>query len=110
MRNIFLEQGYVIYKNFLSKNFIEEHRSILDNYLDKHTSFREDQNSRIIPGFAGITPELKELNNFHENSSLLDILKIIFDDAKIIHCHFATWSYWMHFRSTSAPAKSFSTI
>jgi hypothetical protein len=84
MRNIFLEQGYIVYKNFLNKDFIEEYRNILDNYLETHNSFHEDTTSKIIPGFAGITPELKELNNLHENAKLLDLLKTIFDNETLV--------------------------
>jgi hypothetical protein len=72
--------GYKIVKNFLTLEQVEYFRNLLDSYLDNNKFFNESGESKILPGFAGITPQLGELNTLHKNQSILSELASIFND------------------------------
>lgn len=80
----FLKQGYTIIPNFLTQEQVLLYRQLLDNYLSNNNSYQESSISKIIPGFAGRTPELNELNNLHQNQDLLNIVKYIFQNQEFI--------------------------
>lgn len=82
--NTIKADGCLVIKNFLSENQVKSYRDILDNFFKTNSFYRESEDSKIIPGFANVTPELKELNILHKDNKILGILKEIFNNQKFI--------------------------
>lgn len=80
----FNEDGYVIIKEFLDKETVAEYRYLLDSYLSQAKCFNESGDSQLLPGFAGKTPELKNLNWLHQDGSLISMLSTVFGDKEFI--------------------------
>lgn len=78
------EYGYLIIKNFFTEEQVDNYRNILDNFFNTNSFYRETEDSKIIPGFAGITPELQEINNLHKSEKILNRLTDIFDKQSFI--------------------------
>lgn len=71
--------GYVLIPNILTISEISHYRKILDKYLSSNPTLQINE-SKIIPGWSGITPELEDLNNLHQDKRLLlEIAKIYKD-------------------------------
>lgn len=75
--------GYTIINNVLTNQEVTQYRNILDSYLQHNISYR-DKSAKILPGFAGRTPELKELNTLHQSDKILSHLNSIFNNQKFI--------------------------
>lgn len=78
--------GYIIIKNIFKKDKIESYRNILNNYFStqKYFSIPKDTVGKILPGFAGKTPLLNELNNLHKSNEIIDPVSKIFQEKKFI--------------------------
>jgi hypothetical protein len=75
----FQDDGYVVIKNVLTKEEVTSFRNRLDKYLENSVSLRRDR-SKLVPGWAGNTPELGEdLNNLHQDKRILTSLENIFN-------------------------------
>lgn len=73
------KQGCLIVKNFLTDDQVNKFRNTLDTFFKNNSFFRESEESKIIPGFAGVTPDLKELNNFHEDKKINELVAEVFN-------------------------------
>lgn len=80
----FQKDGFTIVHNFLSVEQVESYRNMLDSYLQNNKSYKELGDSKIIPGFANNTPELKSLNILHKNPALNAVIKNIFKTDNFI--------------------------
>lgn len=79
----FFTNGFSIISDFLTNEEVLYYRNILDIYLSNN-NYYGDSISRIIPGFAGRTKELEELNLLHEKPSLIKIVSNIFQNKNFI--------------------------
>lgn len=79
--------GYKVVHNFLEDEQVSYFRDLLDHHLDNNKSFNESGQSKILPGFAGVTPELKELNTLHTSQQILSELNSIFNNDFIFLDH-----------------------
>jgi hypothetical protein len=79
--------GYKIVHHFLEDEQVSYFRDLLDHHLDNNKSFNESGQSKILPGFAGVTPELKGLNTLHKSQNILSELNSIFNDDFIFLDH-----------------------
>ena len=66
------EDGYFIVENAISDTQANRFRSLCDHYFE-HCPTSPFIDGFIVPEWAGRTPELEELNNFHENKTMLDL-------------------------------------
>ena len=80
----FEKDGYTIVRDFLRIDQVEDYRNILDSYLQNNKSYNETGNSKILPGFAGVTPELQGLDKLHEDNQLKRILGNVFQTDDFI--------------------------
>lgn len=80
----FEQDGYTIVRDFLRIDQVEDYRNILDSYLQNNKSYNETGNSKILPGFAGVTPELQGLDKLHEDNQLKRILGNVFQTDDFI--------------------------
>jgi hypothetical protein len=80
----FTNDGYTTIKNFLDQDQVEDFRNTIDSYLQHNKSYNETGDSKILPGFAGNTPELKSLNVLHRDHTLMRILGNVFQTDDFI--------------------------
>ena len=80
----FQKNGYTIIHNFLRIDQVEDYRNTLDSYLQNNKSYNETGNSKILPGFAGVTPELQGLNRLHVDHMLKRMLGRVFQTDDFI--------------------------
>lgn len=67
----FKENGYFIVENAITETQANRFRSLCDNYFDNHPT-SPFMDGFTVPAWAGNSPELDELNTFHEDPMLLD--------------------------------------
>ena len=88
MNEEYTKNGFLIVPNILTEQQVEEFRGMLDNFLNDVNTFSEKGSDRCIPGFAGSTPELDELNMLHLSDRVNNVLKKeIFDNNEYIYAN-----------------------
>jgi len=70
--NTFKSDGFVVIPHVLKENEIPLFRQLCDNYIAS-TYFPCD-GGRVVPGWAGVTPELGVLNNLHKDSRVTNVV------------------------------------
>lgn len=73
MKNDLSENGFFTVRGFFTEGEIERYRSLCDNYF-KNYKFYRGHGGDIVPGWAGVTPELEEMNFLHEDSRILNVV------------------------------------
>lgn len=73
-RQIYNKDGLLIIRNFLSLDDVKRFRNILDHYFSNHITLRLGTRGKALSGFAGKTPKLGILDNFHLNNEINRIL------------------------------------
>lgn len=71
--------GYLVIRNILTISEIAEYRKTLDQYLSSNPTLNINE-SKIVPGWSGITPEFGDLNNLHKDQRLLSEITNIYGD------------------------------
>jgi|10_taG_2_1085330.scaffolds.fasta_scaffold00250_20 hypothetical protein len=82
----FQENGFALVKGVLTGKENENFRKIVEEYFADHPSLKFS-GGRCLGGYTNITPELKELNTFHEDKKMLDIAKAILGEGFIFAGH-----------------------
>ena len=75
------DNGYAIIKNVLTDEEIMEYRDLLDSHYSVAKVWKKKKqrySGKYIPGWAGITPELGQLNMLHKDERIMSILTDIF--------------------------------
>jgi hypothetical protein len=80
------KDGFIVIKDFFSEEEASRYRALCDNYFNNHSSFQCD-GGKVVPGWAGNTPEMEELNLLYENSKMTDIVSEILGDAYLFAEH-----------------------
>lgn len=70
----YIKDGLLIIRNFLSLEEVERFRNILDVYFLNNSTLRLGTRGKALSGFAGKTPRLGILDNFHLNNEINRIL------------------------------------
>ncbi|MAF25928.1 hypothetical protein CL634_10185 [bacterium] len=86
------KDGYFIVKDFITEQEVKRFRELSDNYFKNYPTllldhFHGGRGGRAVPGWAGITPELEELNMFHEDSRMLAIAEELFGEGFVFAEH-----------------------
>jgi hypothetical protein len=68
----FEERGFFVVEDFFTRQEVEGYRELCDNYFSNYPSYHRE-GGRMVPGWAGKTPELEELNTLHEEPRVLDV-------------------------------------
>lgn len=88
MNKVYAKYGILVVPDILTNEQVSHYRVSLDSYLNFNASYKECNNSKILPGFAGNTPELGTLNSLHLNKDINSYLKNdIFGNNKFIYAN-----------------------
>lgn len=80
----FEKDGYFVVENAITEEQAVKFRALCDNYFDNYpTSPFID--GFTVPGWAGITPAMGELNHFHEQKEIVDIAKLALGSEDIVY-------------------------
>ena len=88
MNDNYKKNGVWIVRDVLTDDEVQSYRDILDEYLDNNPSYCQSEDSKILPGFADITPDIGPVNTLHLDDRVLNNLREhIFDDEFIFADH-----------------------
>ncbi len=88
MNSAYEQYGILVVPDILTLDQVIAFRTTLDIYLNDFNSYKECNISRIIPDFAGNTPQLGALNSLHQNELVNEILKNqIFPNKNFIYAN-----------------------
>jgi len=73
--------GFEVVKNFLNKTEVDLFRDVLDKFLQNEKSFKTN-GARIVPGFAGRTPLLGQLNTLHTTERMKKTIANFFGEEE----------------------------
>jgi hypothetical protein len=82
----FNEFGFFIIEDFFSNEEVSRYRALCDNYFANHPSVAID-GGKVVPGWAGNTPEMEELNNLHEDAAILEVAKSALGESFVFAEH-----------------------
>lgn len=80
------EKGFCVLKGFFTSKAIERYRSLCEKYFKENKSYK-GHGGKIVPGWAGSTPTLEELNHLHENKEIVDVSRKILGNNSIFIEH-----------------------
>lgn len=99
----FKTDGYFVVKDAITPEQATQFRELSDNYFDNYP-VSPFMDGLTVPGWAGATPELEELNSFHEDTSMLEIAgaalgcdDFIYTDHSDLHRNIVTLWHRDHF-------------
>ena len=80
------EKGFFTVKNFFKNEEIDNFRNLCNQYFQNNKYYR-GHGGCIVPGWSGITPELKEMNFLHEDQRILDVVESVMGSDYIFAQH-----------------------
>ena len=82
----FERDGFFTLEGVISDGEVQKYRRLCDNYFANHPLKRHDGGA-VVPGWAGRTPELEEMNMFHQDSRVLKIAEIVLGEGFVFAEH-----------------------